>query len=253
MKAVKNAAAILLSVILWGIILFTALFVFTTLATRDQNKVANVAGFTPLSVTTDSMAPTFRSGDIIIIQTCDPATLQVGDIITFHTVINNESTLDTHRIQSIDTTGGVRSYITAGDNDNGIADTQAISEGDIVGKYVARLAGVGQVMAFLPSSTGFLAAIVLIVLLLFLYWVYRLIRAGAKPKKAPAQDPPDQPQAAPAAPEKETPPPAARPLPDDLAALKAEAERAKASAKAALAEAKRLKAEAEALNRSRED
>lgn len=268
MKAVKKAASILLSVILWGIILLAALFAFTTLATRDQNKVANIAGFTPLSVMTDSMAPTFRSGDLIIIRTCDPASLQVGDIITFHTIINNEYALNTHRIQTIDTSAGVRSYVTIGDNNNGVADTHIISDGDIVGKYVTRLAGVGKVLDFLSSSTGFLVVIVLPMLLFFIYQVYHLIMVSIELKKAsaqetarelagqagqaPAQGSPVPPQA-PAAPEAETPSPEAGPLPDDLAALKAEAERAKAEAKAALAEAKRLKAEAEALNRGRED
>ena len=50
MKAIKKGAEILLSVVLWVVILLAALFAFTTLATRDQNNVSSIAGFTPMIV-----------------------------------------------------------------------------------------------------------------------------------------------------------------------------------------------------------
>ena len=68
MKALKKGAEILLSVVLWAVILLAALFAFTTLATRDQNSVSSIAGFTPMIVESDSMAPTFKMGDMIIIK-----------------------------------------------------------------------------------------------------------------------------------------------------------------------------------------
>ena len=86
MNAVKRGAEILISVVLWAVILVAALFAFTTLATRDTNQVASLAGYTPLTVASDSMAPTFRAGDLIVIRKCDPAKLEEGDIITFHTI-----------------------------------------------------------------------------------------------------------------------------------------------------------------------
>ena len=68
MKALKRGATILFSILLWAVILLAALFAFTTLATKDSSQVANIAGFTPLSVVSDSMAPTFNVGDLIIIR-----------------------------------------------------------------------------------------------------------------------------------------------------------------------------------------
>ena len=243
MKAVKKTATILVSVILWAIILLAALFAFTTLATRDQNNVSRFVGFTPLSVLTDSMSPTFNSGDLIIIQRCDPATLQKDDIITFHTIINNEYTLNTHRIHEILTEGGVRSYVTKGDN-NAIADTHIIADGDIVGKYVFRLAGVGKVMDFLSSSLGFLLVIVLPMLLFFVYQVYHLISVSISLKKAVALEEAEEKAEAESKSSEET-----AALLAEAERLKAEteaAEKARAEAEAALAEARRLKEEAEA-------
>ena len=175
----------MISIVLWAIILLAALFAFTTLATRDQSQVASLAGYTPMVVETDSMAPTFLSGDLIFIKKCDTAELVEGDIVCFHTIINNEYALNTHRIEEIDTSNGVRSYKTKGDN-NAISDSHIIADGDIVGKYIGKISRLGTVMDFLSSSMGFLVVIVLPMLLFFIYQVYHLVMVTINLKKAMA-------------------------------------------------------------------
>lgn len=244
MNAVKRATEIFISVVLWAVILLAALFAFTTLATRDTNQVASLAGYTPLTVASDSMSPTFRAGDLIIIRKCDPETLKEGDIVTFHTIINNEFALNTHRITEIQDLGGARNYVTKGDN-NELADIHMIADGDIVGKYVGHLAGFGKVMSFLSSSLGFLLVIVLPLLIFFIYQVYHLITVSIDLKKAIAVETArEQAQAAAQA----APKPGEKTDTDailaEAAQAKAEAEKARAEAQAALAEAKRLKEEA---------
>lgn len=230
MNTVKKVLTIAVSVLLWAIILLAALFAFTTLATKDANAVANIAGFTPMTVQTESMSPTFRAGDLIMIQKTDPAKLKVGDIVCFHTIIENQYALNTHRISEITETNGVRSYTTKGDN-NDIADQHIIADGDIVGRYVGKVGGLGKVMNFLSGSIGFLVILVLPMLLFFIYQLYHLIMVVVEMKKATAAE------AAVAAAEA-----AAQVQAPDAAALAA----AQAEAQAALAEAQRLKAEAEA-------
>ena len=126
--------------------------------------------------------------------------------------------MNTHRIESITEMNGVRSYTTKGDN-NDMADTHVISDGDIVGKYVNKLSGFGKIMEFLSSSMGFLIVIVLPLLLFFIYQIYHLVMVSINLKKAIAVE---------EAKEKE------------LAKAKVD------EAEAALEEARRLKAEAEA-------
>ena len=244
MNAVKRGTEIFISAVLWAVILLAALFAFTTLATRDTNQVASLAGYTPLTVASDSMSPTFRAGDLIIIRKCDPETLKEGDIVTFHTIINNEFALNTHRITEIQDLGGARNYVTKGDN-NELADIHMIADGDIVGKYVCHLAGFGKVMSFLSSSLGFLLVIVLPLLIFFIYQVYHLITVSIDLKKAIAVETArEQAQAAAQA----APKPGEKTDTDailaEAAQAKAEAEKARAEAQAALAEAKRLKEEA---------
>ncbi|MCI6995319.1 MAG: signal peptidase I [Eubacterium sp.] len=222
MKIVKKGLTILMSLVLWAVILLAALFAFTTLATRDRTTVSSLAGYTPMIVQSDSMAPTFYAGDLIIIRKCDTAALKQGEIITFHTIINNEYALNTHRIDSIAEQNGMRSYVTKGDN-NDMTDTHVISDGDIVGKYVGKLPGFGKIMEFLSSSIGFLLVILLPLLLFFIYQIYHLIMVGINLKKAIAVEEATQ-----------------------KAMAQNEADKKVQEAEAVLAEAKRLKAEAEA-------
>lgn len=279
MKILKRAGTVVLSVILWAIILIAALYAFTTMATRDNQNVANIFGYTPLTVQSDSMVPTFASGDLIFIKKCDPATLKEGDIICFHTIIDNEYALNTHRIKSIESVGDARSYTTIGDNNNGITDQHVISDGDIVGKYVGHLTGFGKVMDFLSSSTGFLIVIILPMMLFFIYQIYHLITISIRLKRAlavenaraaemarmeaaqrmmqqqPQMRQPMPPQGMPGVGAGKGNPEAAAARSEAEQALaeakrireEAEAIRAKAEAEQALAEAKRMKEEAEAI------
>lgn len=186
MKAIKRVGTIIISVLLWLVILVAALYAFTTMATKDNQNVANLFGYTPLVVESNSMSPTFKKDDLIFVKKCDTSKLEEGDIVCFHTIIDNEYALNTHRIQSIAESGEARSYTTVGDNNNGVADQHIISDGDIVGKYVGHISGAGKLMNFLSSSTGFLLVIVLPMLIFFIYQVYNLIMISIRLKKAVA-------------------------------------------------------------------
>lgn len=127
------------------------------------------------------------TGDLVVIKTCDTSKLQVVDIVTFHTIIENQYALNTHRIESIDELNGMRSFTTKGDN-NDVADTHIISDGDIVGQYVFKSPGMGKVMDFLSSAWGFLIVIVLPMLLFFIYQVYHLVIVGMNLTRAMAEE-----------------------------------------------------------------
>ena len=186
-KGLKKAAGILVSVILWIIILLAALYAFTTMATRNESEVASLMGYTPLVVESNSMSPTFNAGDMIVIQKCDTSELKEQDIICFHTIIQNEYALNTHRIVKIIEQNGARSYTTRGDN-NAAEDTHIISDGDIVGRYVTRIPLLGHVMNFLSGSFGFFAVIVLPMFVFFIYQIYHLIMVAIQLKKASMQE-----------------------------------------------------------------
>ena len=174
MKASK-VLNVIISIILWVVIVVAALFAFTTLATRDSNKVANLFGFTPLTVQSDSMVPTFSAGDMIIIKKCNTADLKEGDIITFHTIIQNQYVLNTHRIASIDSNVSVRSYTTKGDN-NQIADINPVHFKNLIGKPVLRIPYLGYLSTWVQSPPGLYIAIAVGIALLGLVFIPDLFR-----------------------------------------------------------------------------
>lgn len=178
----KKILSTILNIALWIIILVSALFAFTTLATKDSNSVGNIAGFTPLTVATNSMSPTFTDKDLIIIKKVDPAALKEGDIITFHAIIENQYALNTHRITKVTANADNVVFNTKGDN-NPIEDNKIVSSGDVVGKYVCKVPNVGTLMKFLSSSLGFLLIIILPLLAFFIYQVYNLVLTISELKK----------------------------------------------------------------------
>ncbi len=92
-----------------------------------------------MEVVSGSMEPTIHVGDLIVIHTKD-VSYSEGDIVTFYDT--NEAFV-THRIMSID--DGL--MITKGDNNN--SEDQPIPISQIVGKYVFKLSGVGQLFSAL--------------------------------------------------------------------------------------------------------
>ena len=234
----KKAGKVIVSVLLWIVILVAALYAFTTMATRDNQNVSRILGYTPLVVQSDSMSPTFEKDDMIFIRKCDPADLKEGDIICFHTLIDNQYALNTHRIEKIEESmGDARSYTTRGDN-NQAADQHIISDGDIVGIYVGHLPKLGKVMNFLSGSVGFLVVIVIPMLLFFIYQVYNLIMINIRLKRAVAVE---NAQAA----EK------ARLEAQEAAG--ADSETARKEAQEKLEEAQRMREEAEAIRRQAQE
>ena len=87
-------------------------------------------------IQTDSMLPTLAPGDRILCEEVDdPATLQVGDIVTYWLVIGGERVLNTHRIIAIYDGGGYLIFEMKGDN-RPDPDPLTVHEAEIVAKFV---------------------------------------------------------------------------------------------------------------------
>lgn len=89
-----------------------------------------------LEIQTVSMLPLLAPGvKILCEEVDDPATLQVGDIITYWVVIDGERVLNTNRIFAIYDGGGYLIFETKGDN-RPDPDPLTVHESEIVGKFV---------------------------------------------------------------------------------------------------------------------
>jgi signal peptidase len=72
-------------------------------------------GSVPLTVQTNSMAPTYPAGTLVVVRPVDPSTIRIGDAIAFQTVSGRDSIV-THRVIAISSSAGDRTFSTQGDN-----------------------------------------------------------------------------------------------------------------------------------------
>lgn len=194
----KNILGIVSDILLVLIIIVAIIITVLTFTSKSSEAgVGNILGYTPFSVTTDSMSPTINKGDIIITkEVADPKNeLKVGDVITFRSLMKDDAGnqvlgFNTHRIVEIkhsDANGQFEGYITKGDGALS-EDAQVVYPGDIVGKQVnatrdengepvkgLTLRGFGKVIDFLSGRFGFMICIIIPLALFFIWQVYKLI------------------------------------------------------------------------------
>ncbi len=176
--------------LIWVIFGLSLLTVILTLNTTKS--VPNVFGFGYLTVQSDSMEPVFNTGDLIIVRTTEQITAlkvgdsghhEIGDVVTFHSIIEGEQVLNTHEIIGFtyvrtmveDVEYETRYYETQGTNTDG-PDLATITNGDIVAKYTgARIPGMGRVMDYIQTQTGFLITVVLPLGAIFIYQIINFV------------------------------------------------------------------------------
>lgn len=185
MKSVKGIIQTIFGVLLAMIVVLAAFFVIVTFTMKGNGtEVPRLFGYSMMTVQSGSMEPIFSEGDVIIVEEVeDLSELEVDDIITFHTVIDMKSVINTHRIiKVIDDNKDMIQFVTKGDA-NDIADMSIVGGGNVIGKYKLLIPKAGLVLDFLSTSMGFLIVIVLPLLLLFLYQAYNLINVIVEMKK----------------------------------------------------------------------
>ncbi len=173
----KQVANTIINVVLVIAIIIAAFCTYTSYVSTSGNGVPNVFGIRILSIQTESMYPTLKPGDMIFDSAVkDTSELEIGDIITYWTVINGERVLNTHRISQIYDGGGYLIFETKGDN-NTVADSLTVHESEIVGQWKgAKVGGLGKVFDYLQTSTGFLIVVVIPVALFFIYHLIQFFR-----------------------------------------------------------------------------
>lgn len=187
MKA-KQVLRIVGNALIWLVFALSLLTVILSLSSSGGG-VPNIFGTGYLTVQSDSMSGTFEVGDMIIVNTtAEDDVFEAEDIVTFWTIIEGEQVLNTHRIISYSTINGTRYYTTQGDN-CAESDPLTVTAGDIVAIYTGvKLTGIGNVMDYVQSQTGFLICIVLPLAGIFIYQIVNFVLVILKFKKENAPE-----------------------------------------------------------------
>ncbi len=174
----KKTIGMILNIFAWILLALALLVTLAVFSSEKNSGIAKLFGLMPMSVQSDSMAPTFREGDLVIVKEIDDLyALKQEDVITFYTVIDGNRVLNTHRIVAVNKTDSGVSFTTKGDN-NSINDSVDVVGSDIIGQWTGtRLKGLGKVVDFLKTRTGFFICIVIPMAIFFLIELYKFIVA----------------------------------------------------------------------------
>ncbi len=208
----KKVWKIVLNVVIWLFVAFAVVVTVISLTASlgSTDGVPSVFGKSLMTVQSDSMAPVFRQGDMIIAEKPEDSvrmTLKVGDVVTYKRDLDGDGVQEfvSHRIVKVlkngtntaenlitdvkgegydPTVPGMENlttvhYVTQGDN----REMSVVEDVPVKWNYVvcvwhdgdAVLGGMGAVVDFLSSSVGFLCVIVIPLAVFFIFELISLI------------------------------------------------------------------------------
>lgn len=174
MKKVLHIAGNILTVLI--LIFALCMTAFTIISVRTLGGNANILGYKPYIVLSDSMRDTFQVGDISVSKAVDPATLEPGDIVTFTSIDpDHYGEVVTHKIREITTYEGQPAFVTYGTT-TGEDDAYPAPFDQVVGEYVFRVPKLGYFFQFLKTPAGYVTVILLPFLVLIGLQIVRFVR-----------------------------------------------------------------------------
>ena len=121
--------------------------------------VPKIMGAVPYTVLSGSMRPAMEPGDLAIVRPVDPASLAVGDVVTFQ-VRSGDPTVITHRVIGVGSrSDGERTFVTQGDA-NDSPDPGAVRAVQVRGAVAYSLPLLGHVNSAITSGMRSTAVVV---------------------------------------------------------------------------------------------
>lgn len=165
-----TAVGIILCIILIPILVINMTLIVKSYTNTEE--VPKIGGYAPLIVLTGSMEPEIMSGDLIIVKQIDPQDVKEKDVIAFFDPDGNGTSIVTHRVIEVYEEEGTLYFKTQGDA-NDTADRLPVSEEDIVGIYLTRIGGAGNVAMFMQTTAGLIVCVVVPLVLLIAWDIFR--------------------------------------------------------------------------------
>lgn len=126
-----------------------------------------------LTVKSGSMEPAIPTGSVVFVKEVPATRAEVGDVITYR---DDGGNLVTHRVTEKHVAGESLRFVTKGDaNEN--PDPEPVYRGDFVGVVTFSIPLIGYVVAFGNTQMGYLALVLVPVMLLIFNELWELYRA----------------------------------------------------------------------------
>ncbi|MBQ8132032.1 MAG: signal peptidase I [Bacilli bacterium] len=164
---IGRAFLVALLVLIASISLFAFILIGDTVYNKQKgNHVVPLFG--GYVIITESMVPTIKVNDAVVVKRSSQEELDIGDIITFKSADERYKDMTvTHRIvgeQSI--SSGDLVYRTKGDN-NHLEDAALVTHNSIYGRVILKLPKIGYISRFLKTPIGFLLFVICPLLVVF--------------------------------------------------------------------------------------
>ena len=170
---IKKTVFIFIIILLYNIVLLYMSYI-------DKFDTPSFYIYKAYIISTESMQPTLKKGDVIVIKKVDKKDLRIDDIITFKV----KGEVITHRIVEIDEVNGT--YKTKGDNNNIIDDVNLLFE-DIEGKEIIKIPHLGNIVSGLKNRIIIILTI-LICLIIYLNKIEKKEKSNATREKKKIED-----------------------------------------------------------------
>ena len=143
-----------------------------------------VVGGQALTVLTNSMAPDYPPGTLIVIGPTDMADIRVGDVLTYQITSGRPAVISHRVVQRGVNLQGVTTFITKGDN-NDVADALPVTAAQVKGTLLYSIPQLGWVNnAVNGEARAFVAPIVAGLLFAYAGWtVVSAVRARARRRR----------------------------------------------------------------------
>ena len=178
----KTIANIISTVVL---VFSVVICVLVIISLKSSTGVANVFGYSVMSVRSNSMEPTFYKDDLIVVK-CTESThrFKKGDVVSFIAYDNSGVRfINTHRIVKVVALETRDRYTTKGDNAES-EDLKQLYSSSIIGQYTGkRVAKLGKVVEFVNSPKGVLMCVVIPSAIIIILQVLSYMSSMQKRKK----------------------------------------------------------------------
>ena len=134
----------------------------------SPNNVPDIFGYKPFIVLSGSMEDEIKVGDLVIVKEQDANILKENDIIAFRT---DDGFVTTHRIINVIKKENDVCFETKGDNNN-TKDDAVVCSSNIEGKYLTKIAKLGNLILFIQQPLGFIIMMLIIFIICILIYMY---------------------------------------------------------------------------------
>lgn len=162
------------------LVIAAAVVVLCSVVLTRQGEAPSIAGYTVFRITTGSMAPAYKTDELLLVKQTNPEEIKEGDVISFYSTDPAlDGAVNTHRVMEIEKDGDHWFYTTKGDANN-VVDAYTVDSEYLIGKAIGSSLMLGK-LARLVSNPLIFIPIILLPLAVIL--ITNLVRTVSLAKK----------------------------------------------------------------------